>query len=1477
MNNNGGAISFDALINNSQFLKSFQEMEERIKGFTNKAAAEAEKTDTVFSKLGKAIENTFTSDNLREVAQQIIKVRGEFQALEGSLKVMLGSKEKADELMTQVADLAAKTPLSLTQVGESAKLMVAYGFSTNTVIGHLQMLGDVAHGVNMPIEDLVNTFGAIRTNGVASLSDIEGMAGKGIPIFEVLGNVLNTNRDGVEKMVEASKVGLPQIELAFQSMTSTGGMFSGVMKEQAKSVDALMTNLEESINRVYNEIGKDTDGLVAGTLQMGVSMLENYQSIAKIIEVLAIAYGAYKAALLVVNATEAAAIAIKGGWTIATLAEYQALLLVEKGQKLLNATMLNNPYVLATTLIIGLTAAILLNKKEAIELKSANDLLKDSLKEAKNNFQAEGEEIKTNIKILQDKNVADSVREQAYKRINELSPKLLQGMSLEEAKIKDLTLATRTYIAELDKKIQLEGNSSALIQGIKQRNDLQQVYDDIEAEYKKMLDRVNALKKNKSVANDHILYGVDGYGLVDDLKQLKKELDAAKIKLQESKDEIEKLNKNRVNIYANDPALNALKATIEGEKIRLKGIKNNLSPEYKQLEDSIKKHQKELDSLQNTNKPSNTVVKNKSYWDEELKRRQEDFYKVEKGAKNYGKLRASVIEAEKELEKYKTSASNGGGNSTDKAPQVDEKLKGTIAYYDQIIARSRYLQERTTNQSSLTTLLVEQGEAMRKKAELQEANDKQLKELSVKSTREQIEEAESQYKIYENFKTVLGKDSADKQKQFAELIKNGHSFTEYLLKQQEKYKAELSKNPEDEKASENLVVTTVKYNEVTGKKTRLQQLTEDITKVKVEAKDLSEVLEKLENYQSGLKGDTSESGRAQSEFLQAEIEDVKKKQLKELDDFLASFEDFENQKTQIATKYANLRKTLTDKYKGDTTSEEYKKELGFINEGEDNALQLIEDKQEERIRKARELAGKIAAISVKSLRDEIEANKKSIESTEVSEIRKAQLRLKNKNLQKQIDERILDSFSKLINAGGQLGGVLSQLNGGFGEAGRLLIGLSQNADGFVNAIKKFKDTGDTTDIISNGVSGLISLSNMLISSASAREKAEEEYRKNALQFEQDYKVAINERIGLEAQSKENVFSKDYVGRIQDGFKKYNDASEKFKIALAKLNQGQAKVGQRNAIDWGNVGSGVGNGAAIGAAIGSAVPIIGTVIGGVIGGIAGGIAGIFGGKKKEDTYASLLKEYPELIQTAADGQKSFNKDLAQMLITNNLVDDATKKLLQDTITWNNQMEAAKAQIKTVISELAGGLGDKLKDSLVNAFKEGTSAAQAFGDSVSSILEDLLSSLIFNAVFKDSLDKLEEDLKKSFESNGDTVAVFGAFMAQKEELTKKFNDALTAANIAAGAAGIKAFEIKKPQGSSALTGSIKSVTEDTANVLAGNITQLRVVATNQLATMRNVQSIAQSQLDLQSKFLPYLERMNSSLEKLNSGDNVLRVKF
>lgn len=458
-----------------------------------------------------------------------------------------------------------------------------------------------------------------------------------------------------------------------------------------------------------------------------------------------------------------------------------------------------------------------------------------------------------------------------------------------------------------------------------------------------------------------------------------------------------------------------------------------------------------------------------------------------------------------------------------------------------------------------------------------------------------------------------------------------------------------------------------------------------------------------------------------------------------------------------------------------------------------------------------------ARVLIAEMDEEIKHHQGSAEELAKIEERKARLlRL--------IRRQSLEDISKITGALGGLGQSLSELGdatgrGGLAEIGGLMSGL---ASGVNDLLVAFDDDASQADVIAAGINGIVKMVDMLAGAARRRREAEEEYYRSVIGFQNDYNLSLNEQIRLQSILGESVFLKDYEGRMKDGVSAAMDAAKKYQDAMAALSGAQVKSGQKNAIDWGNVGKGAGAGAAAGAAIGSVVPVIGTAIGAIAGAITGAFAGLFGGKKKKDTFLPLLQEYPELLQQSEDGITRINRELAENLIQNNLVDEKTKDILQNILDWDDALEEARKQIRDVVSELAGSLGGDMRNALVQAFRDGEDAAKAMGKTVEKVLEDILSQLIFNRIFAKAFKDLEEEMIASQDVGGDGnwVDDFERFFKTSQALGEQWEQAMKDAQAQAAASGFNIFNPdSSPAKKEGLTGGIQRITEETGQELAG----------------------------------------------------------
>lgn len=362
-----------------QVTNEFKNLTESASRAGTEIVNQGDNVSTVVDSLAKKAAALFAADKIKDFVNQVIQVRGQFQQLEMSFKTMLQSGDKADALMQQLIQTAATTPFDLDGVANGAKQLLAYGIAADEVNDTLIRCGDVAAGLSIPLGDLVYLYGTTVTQGRMFTQDLRQFQGRGIPIAEELSKVLGVTTSKLGELVTAGKVTSDVFIKAFNNMTAEGSKFGGLMDEQSKTITGQIANIEDAIDMMFNDIGKKSEGVINVALSGVGTLVENYEEVGRQIGALVTAYGAYKAALIVITAVQKANVLIMrqavleqnlaaaagitlGNAEAIAAARTKLLALAQQGLvkavKSVTAALATNPYVLAAMAVAALAVTV---------------------------------------------------------------------------------------------------------------------------------------------------------------------------------------------------------------------------------------------------------------------------------------------------------------------------------------------------------------------------------------------------------------------------------------------------------------------------------------------------------------------------------------------------------------------------------------------------------------------------------------------------------------------------------------------------------------------------------------------------------------------------------------------------------------------------------------------------------------------------------------------------------------------------------------------------------------------------------------------------------------------------------------------------------------------------------------------------------------------------------------------------------------
>lgn len=349
------SIKFDTIVETAKVVSGFRDIQNAVHQTAARVEKDGKSIDDVISNIQNSMNIAIGGWSIGKFVNQMMQVRGQFQQTEMAFKTMLQSEEKADALMKQMIHTAAITPFGVEDVTEGAKQLLAFNVAAEDVNKTLIGLGDVAAGMGLNLKDLVMLYGTTIAKGKMDTMDLYQFLNRGIPIADEIAKVMGLDVTNaikeVQKQIKAGKVTSDIFIQAMQSMTAEGSKFGGLMEAQSKTITGQISNIEDAIEQMFNDLGKSQEGVINTGLGVVSTLVENWETVGKVVMTVVAAYGAYKAAVIVLTAKEKARIAIGNAQAFLSLAK--SISSAKDAMLLLNMATSANPL----GLLLGTLAA----------------------------------------------------------------------------------------------------------------------------------------------------------------------------------------------------------------------------------------------------------------------------------------------------------------------------------------------------------------------------------------------------------------------------------------------------------------------------------------------------------------------------------------------------------------------------------------------------------------------------------------------------------------------------------------------------------------------------------------------------------------------------------------------------------------------------------------------------------------------------------------------------------------------------------------------------------------------------------------------------------------------------------------------------------------------------------------------------------------------------------------------------------------
>lgn len=454
---------------------------------------------------------------LKALGSEMIRVRGEFQSMQTAIETMVG-KDMAGQLIPQIKELAKISPLTMSDMVGAEKMMLGFNIQAEDTIKYLKAISDISMGESSKFNSLTLAFSQMSAAGKLMGQDLNQMINAGFNPLQIISEKTGKSIATLKDEMSKGAVSAEMVQQAFIDATSAGGKFYNMSENASKTINGQLSMMQDALDSVFNELGTKSESVIMDGIQMTTSLIQNYETVGKILAGLVVTYGTYRTAVMLVTAAESKHTLVEIGLT-------NARLLARKAQLALNAAMLTNPYVLLATAVVGLGAAMWALSDSTTSAERALDSYNKKIEKLNTDEEDRKRTLEGLVSTINSEVEAETTKLKALKDIEELYPALFRKYVDEKGHIQDLTGFWKAYNEEVVKSRTL--SKQAIVESLEQQiKSAEWAYnlarkENNRSEMKVQAQRIEDLKNELANARKDVLSEINTQLEVEDKQEIK--------------------------------------------------------------------------------------------------------------------------------------------------------------------------------------------------------------------------------------------------------------------------------------------------------------------------------------------------------------------------------------------------------------------------------------------------------------------------------------------------------------------------------------------------------------------------------------------------------------------------------------------------------------------------------------------------------------------------------------------------------------------------------------------------------------------------------------------------------------------------------------------------------------------------------------------------------------------------------------------
>ena len=164
-----------------------------------------------------------------------------------SFEVLLGSSEKATQMLGEITEIAAKTPLGKMDLQNAAQQMLNFGVAENQVLDYMKQLGDISAGDKQRFQSLALAFGQVSSAGKLTGEDLRQFINVGFNPLKELADMTGESYASLQEKMSKGLITTDMVAAAMKRATSEGGKFYQMLEKMSATTGGRISTVMDNI------------------------------------------------------------------------------------------------------------------------------------------------------------------------------------------------------------------------------------------------------------------------------------------------------------------------------------------------------------------------------------------------------------------------------------------------------------------------------------------------------------------------------------------------------------------------------------------------------------------------------------------------------------------------------------------------------------------------------------------------------------------------------------------------------------------------------------------------------------------------------------------------------------------------------------------------------------------------------------------------------------------------------------------------------------------------------------------------------------------------------------------------------------------------------------------------------------------------------------------------------------------------------